>query len=216
MTVVRRHRWIYVRESARADIARRCRDEASRDEVLGCLARGWPLVARSVAPGDRPACQPAGLCLPLSLGRRRIALDLEPAQIDRVEEPAALASVANVLPAGGRAIAAGLAGLAADLGFTARAFGSAAWQWRTGEAYLTEASDLDLLVPARAPGLGRWLARLRDLDAASTLRLDGEVEDEAGDAVNWREWAGERTSVLVKSPSGARLVARAALTEAWR
>ena len=216
MTGLRRHRWIHVRADAREAVAGQCRDEASGQAVRRCLALGWPLVARARATGDRADFHPAGLCLPLAEGRRRIATEVHPAQVAGVEEPAPLEVVAGVLPPQARAVAHELAALARTLGFTARAFGSAAWQWRTGEAYLTPASDLDLLAPARAAGLARWLEHLAAHEARSPLRLDGEIEDETGDAVNWREWVAAPASVLVKSPAGARLVARAALAEAWR
>lgn len=188
----------------------------ARQAVCESLARGWPLVARSRAVTDAPGVQAAGLCLPLAQGKRRIALAVRGDQIASVEEPAPLEAVADVLPPPAAALARELAALAQSLGFTARAFGSAAWQWRTGEPYLTPSSDLDLLAPAGNTGLGSWLDQLRASEGRSPMRLDGEIEGSDGDAVNWREWASEATRVLVKSATGARLVDRATLSTSWR
>lgn len=216
MTNLGRHRWVHVRADARDAVVASCADETVRPVVARCLALGWPLVARARTGHEDANAVPVGLCLPQGLGKRRIALVVDRSQVELVEEPSALEDVAAVLPREARAVANELAVLARSLGFTARAFGSAAWQWRTGETYLTPDSDLDLLVPARAPGLARWLDRLRALEPRSPLRFDGEIEHESGDAVNWREWMAAPASVLVKSTAGARLVAREALAEAWR
>jgi len=84
--------------------------------------------------------------------------------------------------------------------------GGTAYQLATGVAVLHDSSDLDLLL--RTPeALAR--GRARDLLAALDLapcRIDVQLETPAG-AIALREWASGAPRVLLKSSSGARLVA---------
>jgi phosphoribosyl-dephospho-CoA transferase len=213
MTPIARHRWVYIDAPHRGLVAATCADAALRDAVFEWLARDRPLIARSRQPADGTHLQALGLCLPDAKDKRRVALRAPPAAVARHDEPAPLHEVAHVLPRAARPVARALVDAARRLGFEARAFGSAAWQWRTGEAYLREGSDLDLLAaPPGATALKEWLAGLGRFDAASPMRLDGEVECPSGDCVNWRELANGGADVLLKSSSGARLAPRA---EVW-
>jgi phosphoribosyl-dephospho-CoA transferase len=189
-------------------VAASCADASLHGQVADWLESGRPLVARARQPGEPDHRQPLGLCLPRAQGKRRVALSMDVSAPARIEGAAALHAVANVLPRACAAVAAQLVQQACTLGFEARAFGSAAWQWRSGEEYLDAASDLDLLAapPTRA-ALDEWLALLVRLEAASPMRLDGEIESPGGDAVNWRELARGTPQVLVKTNRGARLAA---------
>jgi len=92
--------------------------------------------------------------------------------------------------------------LGLDWGIT----GSVGYQLATGIPAAHANSDLDLLV--RAPrAITRPSARelLRLLDAAP-CRVDLQLETPAG-AIALREWAGDSDRVLLKCPTGARLVA---------
>lgn len=216
LEALRRHRWVKVRKEGHCAVAATCVREEQRDTVMRWLGCGFPLVARSRRPSDSIGRQPVGLCLPQAEGKVRIALSIAHEDIARIDEPIALDAVASVLPPEARDVALELAAHARTLGFTARAFGSAAWQWRTGETYLSSQSDLDILATPRGPqALAAWLERLRHLEARTPIRLDGEVEGASGDAVNWRELAGSATELLVKSSSGARLAPRISLGAAW-
>ncbi len=198
------------------DVAASCANKEQRATVLRWLGCGFPLVARSRQASDAPGRQPVGLCLPLAQDKLRISLSIAHDDIAGINEPIALDAVANVLSCDARDVALELAAHARTLGFTARAFGSAAWQWRTGETYLSRDSDLDILAAPRGPqALAAWLERLRHLEDRTPMRLDGEVEGESGDAVNWRELAGSAMELLVKSSGGARLAPRVSLDSAW-
>ena len=206
MNPIARHRWVRVPAEDRDSVVASCADVSMRDDVAAWLAAERPLVARASQPGEPEDQQPLGLCLPRTRGKRRVALSMKRGSFAQVEEAAALQVVATVLPRESADVTRRLVQQAHALGFEARAFGSAAWQWRTGEAYLDVDSDLDLLAapPTRA-ALVAWLALLVRLDCASPLRLDGEIETPRGDAVNWRELAQGVAQVLVKSSRGARL-----------
>ncbi|QJR11927.1 Phosphoribosyl-dephospho-CoA transferase [Usitatibacter rugosus] len=174
------------------------------------------MIARARQPDDDPARHAIGLALPPTQGKLRIALTVAADGIARIEEPPALREAAAVLPYAMRTVATGLAELADHLGFTARVFGSLAWQHRTGEAYLSQGSDLDLLAaPPSTSAVSAWLSHLASLEARSPMRLDGEIEFRDGGAVNWRELAGGASSLLVKAPDGARLVPASAWAAAW-
>jgi phosphoribosyl-dephospho-CoA transferase len=92
-------------------------------------------------------------------------------------------------------------GLAA-IGAVTRVHGSHGWQHLSGEAYLHEASDLDLgielpdAVAARAAVALLGSARL-------PRRIDGELVFPGGDAVAWREFAR-----ALQQPGGRLLVKR--------
>jgi phosphoribosyl-dephospho-CoA transferase len=117
--------------------------------------------------------------------------------------PVLLGDAAAVAPEAWQPTIAALLALGSTLGIAPRVYGGLLWQHVTGLAYLSPTSDLDLLwrvgdqraATALLGGLGR-------LDAASPMRLDGELELPDGGGVNWRELAGGTREVLVKSMAG--------------
>jgi phosphoribosyl-dephospho-CoA transferase len=208
MNRISRHRWVHVERATHASLAASCEDATLQAQVAEWLVLERPLIARARQPGEPAHFQPLGLCLPRARAKRRVALAVAPEGVAKVEEAAPLREVARVLPRACLPVVLQLSERASELGFEARAFGSAAWQWRTGEEYLDASSDLDLL--AAPPSLGAlkaWLALLVHLDSVSPMRLDGEIECSSGEAVNWRELARGAPQVLLKSNRGARLAA---------
>lgn len=206
-----RHRWVHIAPSHRAAVAASC-GAAAAHAVSDWLDRDLPLVSRARRPGEVQHLHPLGLCLPLTHPLRRIALTAAHDAVAAVENAAPLSEVKRILPTGARDMATDISETAAALGFEARAFGSCAWQWRSGPGHLHDASDLDLLAaPRDARALAEWLALLSRLDAAAPMRLDGEIECPSGDAVSWRELARAPREVLVKNARGARLVPVAAV-----
>jgi phosphoribosyl-dephospho-CoA transferase len=214
---ISRHRWVHVASAERGSIVAGCVDAVMRPQLAAWLALDRPLVARARQPGEALHTQPLGLCLPRERAPRRVALAVAPAAVAKVEDVAPLAEVARILAPACRQVARELAQRGHTLGFEVRAFGSAAWQWRTGEAYLHADSDLDLLAgPPDARALTDWLATLERFAALSPMRLDGEIECPSGDAVNWRELARGTAEVLVKSNDGARLAPASSIWSQFR
>lgn len=177
---------------------------------------GRPLIARRRGPCDAAGRIAAGLPLPPAQGKARLALSLEPADVEALEPPPRLeACAAFAPPAWGAAIGALLeAGAAA--GVAPRCFGSLAWSALTGLAYLGPASDLDLIFVADATtDVQQLLAGLEEIAARAPMRIDGEIIlAENGLAANWRELVDGAPQILVKSMQGAGLVARDAFLAA--
>jgi phosphoribosyl-dephospho-CoA transferase len=182
--------------------------ELAGEPILADWARaGRPLVVRRPCCGDADGLIPVGLPLPPNHGKRRIALLLAPRDIIRSAPPPYLADAAPAAPAQWRETIDLLLELLPDT----RTFGSLAWQLLTGLAYLSDASDLDLLWPlssARpAASLPLDIARIAN---RAPMRLDGEIVGSIG-GVQWRELTGaDQDEVLVKGPAGVHSTTRAA------
>lgn len=189
----------------------------------------WPLVVRrhDAAAGGRAAavntgaadgCHEALVCLglaappdPVSGAKLRLPLSVPVRHVARSSAPLPLATVANAVPARWQAAFACLCESCAGLDL--RIFGSLALQALTGQSYLRDSSDIDLLFRPRS---------LAELDAGTLLLarhlrqlpLDGEILFPSGQAVAWKEWFTARAHterVLVKSQASVRLGTRAEL-----
>jgi phosphoribosyl-dephospho-CoA transferase len=186
------------------------------------LARGLPLVAARRDARD-PAAVALGLALP-GAGKRRVALLVSPAAVARVAPPLRLAAALGSAPAAWRTPLAALDTEARAAGLTLGVYGSLAWQHLSGAPFVTAASDVDLLAPARTPAeRDAALALLRRHAADRAPALDGELLLPGGRAVAWREALTGAGRLLVKSadgvslePAGAVLGAAVAAPEAAR
>jgi phosphoribosyl-dephospho-CoA transferase len=97
--------------------------------------------------------------------------------------------------------------LASRYGVEARIFGSLAWCTLTGLDYLTDTSDLDLLLPIHCGSdLVRLTADLAAIEATAPMRLDGELVRDDGAGVNWRELHTGARELLVKTTDGVALL----------
>ena len=172
--------------------------------VRAWVARGRPLVAARRDPGW-PGAVALGLALPPAESLRRIALRVAPAALARVAPPLLLRAAIESAPAAWRAPLLALDAEARSAGLALRAYGSLAWQHLSGEPYLTERSDVDLLVrPRDAADLRRALALLGSRAALAAPRLDGEVILPGG-GVAWRELLAGAARLLVKAPAAVAL-----------
>lgn len=83
-------------------------------------------------------------------------------------------------------------------GWKLRTFGSYAWQELTGIAYVTDSSDIDLVLDlTSAEEWQRWLAQRNPLPAFPHVDLEIIFAEDA--AINWREYLGPAEEILVKS-----------------
>ena len=154
-------------------------------------------------PGRRDDLR-LGLALP---DKRRIGLHLAPAAVARSAPPPSLQTVIAHAPAAWRARLRQVDVGAEAAGLPVAVYGSLAWEYRCGMAYVRADSDVDLLFDAQAvPPLGPVLDLVVALSAdAGTPRLDGELILPGGGAVAWRELARRPDELLVKGVGGPAL-----------
>lgn len=201
-------------------------DAASGTPAHAVIARWaearWPLIVRrrdaAVQPGPAIGAQNAEVCLglaappdPASGAKLRLPLSVPSRHIARHSAPLPLQAVAHALPAHWKCAFARLYDASAALDL--RVFGSLALQALTGQPYLRDSSDIDLLFRPRSIG---------ELDAGTLLLasflvelpLDGEIVFPSGQAVAWKEWFTARANterVLIKSQASVKLAPRAEL-----
>lgn len=213
-------------ESWRRQLAVAPAGTAAHGAILRWADAGWPLVVRrpdavlNAGPGGPGGPGAAdddvflGLAAPpdaASGAKLRLPMRVKPQDIERHSAPLPLARAGQALPTQWRAPFARLRGASAHLDL--RVFGSLALQALTGQSYLRDSSDIDLLFRPRS---------IAELDAGTMLLashlgelpLDGEIVFPSGQAVAWKEWFTARAHtdrVLVKSHAGVKLGARAEL-----
>jgi phosphoribosyl-dephospho-CoA transferase len=90
-----------------------------------------------------------------------------------------------------------------------RVFGSLAWRVLTGLDYLTDHSDLDLLLPVHgATDFSRLTQDLAQIEVRAPMRLDGELIAGDGTAVSWREFHVGAREILARTASSVALIDR--------
>jgi phosphoribosyl-dephospho-CoA transferase len=167
--------------------------------VRAWTALGRPAVACRGA-GRVAGAISLGITLPPGGPLRRVAFSVRSEAVARTSPPLPLAAALPAAPASWRAPLEALGREAAAAGLEVRVYGSLAWQRLCGEPYLTAASDVDLLVPARdAAELRLALRLLRARAGHRAPRLDGEILLPGGGGVAWRELARVPGRVLVKT-----------------
>ncbi len=177
-------------------------DLAGEALLADWAALGRPLIARRRTSCDGAGLVAAGIALPPSHGKKRIALQLDPGAILSIEPPPLLQGAACAAPAGWRATIEAIVDLCAHAGVEARVFGALAWSSLTGLEYLSAASDLDLLFAVNADtDVAALLDGLARIEATAPMRLDGEIV-RLGVAANWRELNAGGREVLVKTIDG--------------
>jgi phosphoribosyl-dephospho-CoA transferase len=204
-------------------------DPAAWDAMLRChpgvadlpLVADWarldrPVIVRRRMVGDFAASVPTALPLPPCHGKRRLAFSFTSGEAVTALPPVLLRDAARTAPTEWQEVVAALLALGDAIKVTPRVFGALLWQHTTGLPYLRAQSDLDLLwlISDERTALS-LVERLLRLDAASPVRLDGELELPDGAGVNWRELAQSRADpgdeLLVKTMDGVEVRTRAAL-----
>jgi phosphoribosyl-dephospho-CoA transferase len=181
--------------------------------VASWRAHRWPLVVCGSRPGARKARVAVGLPAPRGASCARVALEVSRDSVISCRPFPKLQQIAQCQSWNGEALHLDCA--IAATGAVARVYGSYGWQALTGEAYVHEASDIDLCI--EVPTFASACAVVRHLQQAQLARrLDGELVFAGGHAVAWREFAGwldgKAQSVLVKSLGLPRLVEGSAVS----
>ena len=177
---------------------------------------GWPATVRRADPdaGDDEVSLGVSVMQGGS-AKLRIGFRAALADIALITPPLPLAALPPGLPRAWRQQTAALQADALTLSLPLHFYGSASLQALTGQAYLNDASDLDLLAyPLSRDGLCEIVERLAF--HARVLPLDGEIMFPSGAAVAWKEWQMALRSasrVLVKDLNSVRLAQPSALLE---
>ena len=174
-------------------------DLAGEALLADWAALGRPLIARRRTSCDLAGLVAAGIALPPSHGKKRIALQLDRGAIRAVAPPPLLRDAAHAAPAGWRAAIEAVCDLCLRVGVEARVFGALAWARITGLEYLGASSDLDMLFAVNeGADVAVLLDGLARIEAGAPMRLDGEIV-RFGLAANWRELHAGGGEVLVKT-----------------
>jgi phosphoribosyl-dephospho-CoA transferase len=198
-----RHSWVWLAK----DWTECLRGPASA-EVLRLVehwrALGRPFIVASPAPDDGEDDLRIGLALPdkrrigVHIARRASVCSAPPPVLRDVVASAPRAWQSRLQDVNAGALAVGL-----PLAF----YGSLAWEYWSGTAYVRANSDVDLLFDAEAaPRLGPVLDFTKALSAdMGTPRFDGELILPGGAAVSWREFARQPNELLIKGAHGPAL-----------
>jgi phosphoribosyl-dephospho-CoA transferase len=192
--------------------------EQQRQSLETWRKTGWPAVVRRA---DEGMCSEQ-LCIglpfppdPLNGSKLRIALRVNRGDVVHSEPPPDISSIMAAAPPAWRAPLQALQRDAQDLDL--RIYGSLAWQSLTGQSYLHDASDIDVLLALNTrdqlqPALNLLHRHSQDLP------LDGELVLPSGAAVAWKEWRNAQagaagTRLMVKELARVRLADANALLD---
>ena len=203
---MRRHDLIFVSPTAWRSLLETRGDLAADPLVARWADKGWPLVGRRAMPGEAHGVA-LGLPLPPFAGKRRLSFLMQPEDVISTVPPPTLSSAGRTAPRAWWPTLDGLDELASQHSVEARVFGSLAWRALTGLDYVTDRSDLDLLLHVhRDTDLHRLAADMARIEAPAPMRLDGELIRDDGAAVNWREFHAGAREILVKTVGGVALL----------
>jgi phosphoribosyl-dephospho-CoA transferase len=205
---MRRHDLIFISRAGWRSLLAACADLAAEPLLARWVENDWPVIGRRPMPGEIGGV-PVGLPLPPFAGKNRLSFLLRPADIVAIAPPPVLDDVMPMAPASWRHALGEVEVMASRHDLEARVFGSLAWQALTGLNYLTDRSDLDLLLELRRdtdiPALAEDLAAI---EICAPMRLDGELIRPDGAAINWRELRIGTGEILVKTLGGVTLLDR--------
>ncbi len=182
-------------------------DDVQADPLIAhWVDNGWPLVARRAVSGEG-AGVPLGLPLPPGKPKRRISVLAQSEEVVSIAPPPPLCSVRRVLPRPWWRTLEHLDLLSVLYAVELRVCGSVAWRAITGLDYLTERSDLDLLIYIQPDtDMREVTAALAAIESGACMRLDGELIRPDGAGVSWREFHARTPQVLMKSVRGVTLI----------
>jgi phosphoribosyl-dephospho-CoA transferase len=204
---MRRHDFVYVCPVAWRSLVESRDDLAVEPVAFRWADCGWPLISRRALPGELGLA--LGLPLPPSAGKRRLSVMMQATDIIAIASPPSLSSARDAAPRCWRPAMDRLCALADDRAIEVRVFGSLAWQSLTRLDYITETSDLDLLLHLDCGSdVASITSSLAEIESTAPMRIDGEVVRRDGTAANWRELHAGAREVLVKTVSGVALLER--------
>lgn len=184
-------------------------DHKLRENVCSWLEAGYPVVARRRDKQEPENGIAVGIPLSPQRGGQRMALCVASDAIRSVQRPPLLNTILHAVPPDWKLPLKNFATAIRPHGVRVRVYGSLMWQCLTREPYLHAGSDVDFLLEVNnASALPPILQLLQRWEQDHGIQADGEVLLRDGRAVAWRELAGSRAHVLVKSLASVELMPR--------
>jgi phosphoribosyl-dephospho-CoA transferase len=213
-----RHRRVWIRPGCIGSIEGVSELSLNERQFLeNWIGSGRALVGRAINSCDQSGKNflPLGLMLHVpEMPKKRLNLQVDSIAILKVDEPLSIQTVKGVLPVKMAAKVDKILAELANYPIQIKVFGSAFWSYEGCQNYMTEFSDIDLLItPSPSCNLAELAKILCHLSDVIGLRLDGEFEFSNGQSVNWREFASEATELLVKTDLGPKMMARHQIVE---
>jgi phosphoribosyl-dephospho-CoA transferase len=203
---MRRHDVIVVCPTAWPALIEMHGELAADPFVARWVSNGWPVMRRRAMPDERQGIA-VGLPLPPGAGKRRVSFVIEREDVLSIAPPPTLRAGSAVAPRAWWPTLDRLDELACRHGIDARVFGSLAWRALTGLEYLTDRSDLDLLLHVHCDtNLRDLTSSLAVIATAAPMRVDGELVRHDGAAVNWRELHAGTREIVIKTIGGVALL----------
>jgi phosphoribosyl-dephospho-CoA transferase len=213
-----RHRRVWIKPASIASIKGLSEIPLiERDFLENWVMSGRPLVGRAVNPCDQGGQNllPLGLMLHLPEAPKKcLNLQVDSTAILKIDEPLSIKVVMDIFPSGMVSKVKAMLSRLADYPIQIQVFGSVFWSYEGGQNYMTEYSDIDLLIsPAQNCHLSKLAKVLCSLSEEIDLRLDGEFEFLNGYSVSWREFASKATELLIKTDLGPKMISRHQMME---
>jgi phosphoribosyl-dephospho-CoA transferase len=203
MSEYRRHDLVWL-----APLAIRVPERDEESLVSDWILKERPFVVRRK---DDPAEEriSLGFQQPIAQDKQKIFLSVTQDKITRKIHPLQLSEILNMLPPSVLDRIEEVLFWANRIDLQPRVYGSFSWQALTGETYVTENSDLDLLWYVRHPDqMDDLLNYLNLTQKKLSLKIDGEIIFPNHQAIAWRELQMKTQDVLVKSSGGVELISR--------
>jgi len=176
------------------------------------ISRSFPFVVKRPCVSDDGKSIHCGIPLPPSRGKLRLGYIVRRESVEAVFNPPSLKECLSAAPENIRDELERLNMTAEKYGFSPLVFGSLAWQSVTGENYLSENSDTDLIFKIESPGHFEMMGKVFEEEmAASALKYDVEIKMPDGNSFSWNEYRKGAEKILIKGNKGVWLSSRATL-----
>jgi phosphoribosyl-dephospho-CoA transferase len=199
---LRRHSFLWFDDAAA--LFKGVANEVSEDELAilrDWVGRGLPLIVRRPCLSEDKSSVFAGLALPPTPSKRRLAFCLPVSFLSKFSEPPFWQDCLSPTSPDINAIVEPIQHAATVSELSLQAFGSYAWQHHTGLPYVTEQSDVDLLVPIDSKLRWRTFQRSMEGVSQSFPKIDLEIVINRNASFNWWEFNATGKRMLFKGNS---------------
>ena len=195
----RRHCFVWFTDAG--DLFEEVNGETPQDDLVSLrdwIGKGRPVIVRRPCLSEDKKTISAGLALPPNPTKRRLAFCLPVSLISKIADPPLWRDC--MVPADSEIAAAAesIQTAATATGLPLQTFGSYAWQHHTALPYVTQHSDIDLLVPI--DGRENWEKFRQSMAKVSrkSQKIDLEIVLQGNASFHWREFEAPGAQMLFK------------------